>query len=753
MSEVLGKAFIELEARMDKLGKQLDDAQKQVDGKLQKIADGMTAAGQKMSVAITAPLVAMGTVAANQAKEVNSAQRLIQMEMGLTAGEAEKAGKVIENVFVNGIAQDVEQAKNAVVAVKGQMEGLSNIELEKVSEQALLIANTFDEDVNEVTRAASSIMKNFKLEGSEAMDTVAGAMQHIKDPEILDTLREYGPQFAEMGYSAEEMVSILESGMDAGAWSLDKVGDAIKESHLRMQDMSDATFETYEALGLSAEEYSQKIAGGGEEGNKAFSEIIGKLKAVESETERNAMATSLFGTTYEDLREEVIFALGDAEKNLKDFTGTTDKMKNDMFKNNPMKALEVSMRELNQAIGPLILEVTNVIVNHIVPAIKKFTDWFNSLSDEGKKTALIIAGIVAAIGPLLIVFAQIMPVFTGVISLIKGLSAAVGLLSKAMAFLAANPIILIIAAVIGLIALIVYLWKTNETFRNVIMAIWTAISDFFIAVWEKLKAVGEFIWDAIVAYITWYINTLKTIIKTVITVIMTIWETAWNGIKTAGEFIWNLIVGYIKWYIGTIRKIIETVLGVIKWIWEKYWGFIDKYVLGVAEKIWNGIEDNFNKVKDFITNTLSGIKDKATGWGRNIIDMLVNGIKSRIRAAKDAISGVVESIRNFLPFSPAKEGPLSTIDKSGPGLIDTLTEGIKKTAPQMEREVSRVMGRIQPALQTNLSQSVENPNEVENLNTTYEIGQLVVREEADIRRIAEELHTLQTRNNRARGGQ
>lgn len=76
-----------------------------------------------------------------------------------------------------------------------------------------------------------------------------------------------------MGMGFESMISVLQAGSDAGAWNLDKVGDAIKESHLRMGALDKATVDAYESMGFNAEEYVGKISKGGETGNKAFQEI------------------------------------------------------------------------------------------------------------------------------------------------------------------------------------------------------------------------------------------------------------------------------------------------------------------------------------------------------------------------------------------------------------------------------------------------------------------------------------------------
>jgi len=64
--------------------------------------------------------------------------------------------------------------------------------------------------------------------------------------------------------------------------------------------------------------------------------------------------------------------------------------------------------------------------------------------------------------------------------------------------------------------------------------------------------------------------------------------------------------------------------------------------------------------------------------GQKIVDSIISGIKSRITAIGNAMKGLGQKIRNFLPFSPAKEGPLSDIHLTGIRLIQTIAQGIKE---------------------------------------------------------------------------
>ena len=132
--------------------------------------------------------------------------------------------------------------------------------------------NFFESDVKESTASAGVMMKSFGISGQDAMDLITTGFQKGGDysGELIDTLREYSPQFAAMGMSADQMLGILIAGAKAGAWNMDKVGDSMKEFNIRAQDGSKTTTEGFAAIGLNAEQMGAAIAEGGEKRETGF---------------------------------------------------------------------------------------------------------------------------------------------------------------------------------------------------------------------------------------------------------------------------------------------------------------------------------------------------------------------------------------------------------------------------------------------------------------------------------------------------
>ena len=109
---------------------------------------------------------------------------------------------------------------------------------------------------------------------------------------------EYAVQFKQLGFNAEEFTGILITGAQNGAWSIDKVGDAIKEFNIRVKDGSKTTTEGFEALGLDAQVMARKFAIGGDSAKQAFNETVAALASMKDPVEQNIAGVNLFGTMW-----------------------------------------------------------------------------------------------------------------------------------------------------------------------------------------------------------------------------------------------------------------------------------------------------------------------------------------------------------------------------------------------------------------------------------------------------------------------
>jgi len=78
--------------------------------------------------------------------------------------------------------------------------------------------------------------------------------------------------------------------------------------------------------------------------------------------------------------------------------------------------------------------------------------------------------------------------------------------------------------------------------------------------------------------------------------------------------------------------------------------------------------------------------------GRNIVTSIANGIRSAIGTVTSAISNVVGRVRNFLPFSPAKEGPLKDI--MNVKIAESIAEAIDKGEDKAVKSMRNLAGKL-----------------------------------------------------------
>lgn len=124
--------------------------------------------------------------------------------------------------------------------------------------------------------------------------------------------------------------------------------------------------------------------------------------------------------------------------------------------------------------------------------------------------------------------------------------------------------------------------------------------------------------------------------------------------------------------------------------------------------IWNGIKSGVTSGINAVMNSVRGIKDSITGFfsgagswlldsGRKIIEGLGQGISSAFNGVKNMLSNGLQSLRNLLPFSPAKEGPFSghgwTL-YSGRSIMQAMAQGIEDETNGAVKMMDRAMGRL-----------------------------------------------------------
>ena len=329
----------------------------------------------------------------------------------------------------------------------------------------------------------------------------------------------------------------------------------------------------------------------------------------------------------------------------------------------------------------------------IVEALTKVADWFNNLSDEGKKTILIIGGIVASIGPLIKIglgIAKIVSAFKTFVTVIKSLQLVTKLMTIAQTALnvvmAMNPIMLIIMAIIALIATIVLLYKKCEWFRNLVNGVFNFI---------KLG-------------ITQLIAVLKPIVQTIVSIV----QQVLTALKPIIDFIKMLVINYIKFYINMTIAIIKGIITVIQ--------SVINFARSIPEKVRNFVSKIVSFFRELPSNMLNVGKNMMMGLWNGIAglkDWVINKVKNMGKA-------ILKGLKNVLGI----HSPSTEFAMIGKFSVLGYTEQLDKMKNQLQEQVQDTFG-INPSL-TGAMNTHYSPNVVVNNNVSMEtdpLGQTVSR--------------------------
>lgn len=299
----------------EELSNASEQAAEEAEGAGNKGTDAIGAvAGALAAAGITAKVMEIAGAVYELAGSFSEAEKTIVGATGATGRELDELMSNSLDVYASSSAENLNEVAAGMMNVKTAT-GLTGDALEEATDAALVLNNVLGYEVSESSRTAGALMKYFGVSAQEAYNLIAIGAQNgaDKNGDLLDVLNEYSAQYSALGLSAEEFVSSLVDGAEAGVFSVDKVGDAVKEFNIRAKDGSDTTAEAFELLGMNADVMSEKFAAGGDTARTAFFEVVNALESMDDPMAKNAAAVGLFGTQYEDLEATVLPVLSGIE--------------------------------------------------------------------------------------------------------------------------------------------------------------------------------------------------------------------------------------------------------------------------------------------------------------------------------------------------------------------------------------------------------------------------------------------------------
>lgn len=705
----LGSAVAYLELDSSGFTKGFQSAAKELDvfnkksstfsSKLKGVSKAVGTVGSTLTKSVSVPLAGAGTALSAFAMTAQKATNKITTYFGDTGEQAEKNAKIIKDVFSSGIPESMEEAADAIIEVREQLGELSDTDLSTISKEALTLEKTFGSDMSETLRGVNSLMENFGMTATEAMDyVVAGTQRGLdKTNELGDNLAEYGQLWSQAGFSAQEMFTILENGLDSGAYNLDKVNDFVKEFTISLSD--GRIEESINSFSEGTQKLFNEYKNGEATASEVFYSVINDLETTMSKQEALTVASNTWSALGEDNALQVISALNDVGTAYDDVNGKAQEMVENQtsgasgaiaeLKNNA----QILASEIGESLVPNVEKLNEFVLN--------ITEAFRGMSEEEKQLAINIGTIVVAIGPLLLIISKVIGIIASIVSAISKISSVIGGLSiiskvtglfsslgsilgtvgSAVATFVAglNPIVLVIAGIIAAIAGLVVAIKTNflgigdlfqslvdkivgfftetipeafENFISFISEIPSKIGEFVDSVGEFFSGIGETIAETfsgiVETVITFFTETIPNAISNFVDTVITFFqELPYNLGFVIGQMLGHLYVfasDCINWAMTAIPQIIDAVITFFSQLPGKIWNVLTQAFSRLVE--WGA--NMISKAIEIGSNFLSNIINFFVQLPGNILNFLTSAFNFVVSWGGQMISKAIEVGRNFL---------------------------------------------------------------------------------------------------------
>ena len=436
--------------------------------------------------------------------------------------------------------------------------GMETSELDKYIDEMAKTSQKSNTSVAQLGEATLTCAGTVKMSGMslETMNTELGILANN------------GIKGAEGGTHLRNIILSLTSPTDTATKALKNLGISVLDSKGNIRDLNDIMIDFNSKLdGLS-------------DGKKT--EII---STIFNKTDISAVNALLKGSgeEFSNLKSE-ISNCNNAASNMADTM------------NSSLGGQVTLLKSQLEGIAIQVSEILMPVLKSIIEKVSNLLNWISQLNPKTKEILVVIAGVVASIGPLLIIIGKLMSSIGSILIYAPKIVSLLGIIKTAASglftVLAANPIVLIIGAIVALIAIFVTLWNKCEWFRN-----------FWIGLWENIKSVFNSVIGFIVSLVKKEINRLMTIANFINTYVI---QPIWNIIQSLCQFLESCVTWINTYIIQPIWNKIQESLLMLKVITEWINTNVIQPILRVVIPIVQKIQEISSKIWEIIT-TLFGV--------------------------------------------------------------------------------------------------------------------------------------------------
>ena len=595
--------------------------------------------GGSLSKNITAPIAAVGTAAYAAWMSVDEAYDNIAVGTGATGDALSKLQESFDNVFAKA-PFDAMDISNSLADLNTRF-GFTGKVLEDASEKFLRFASVNKTDVSNAVALVSRAMGDAGIPAEEytsVLDALTTASQAsgISIDALTGNITKYGAPMRALGYTTEESIAIFASWEKAGV-----------NTEIAFSGMKKAI------SNFSAEGKDAKV-----EFKKTLEEIA-KCPDIASATTK---AIEVFGTKAgPDLADAIKGGRFEFEEMLKLVESSSGQLDASFEATmDPADKAKVALNNLTlagAALGDVIQSALGPVFESLADILKDFTEWFKNLNPEIRQTIVFVGGIIAAVGPLLVLIGALAgPISTalGLFAKFKlalfGTAEQAGMMGTMVSGLT-GPIL----AVIGIIALVtaalIDLYNNNEEFRKnvndmisnlieILQTLWnsflypilTAVKDVLLDIWNNaILPVWETVKNCIadiIAKLSGLIEVLTPVINFIIQLLSALLIPAFLLLANTIGAVVSEAISFFGALLSNVSQVIGGIIQVISGIIQ----FITGVFTGNWKQAWNGIVSIFK-----------GIFDGIVG----IAKAPINGVISLVNGVISAVNGMIKGLNKI----------------------------------------------------------------------------------------------------------
>lgn len=659
-----------------------------VSTKFQEFGEGMESAGKKATV-ITAAVAGIGAGAVKSAMELDEGYDTVITKTGATGEALSELQDNVDDVF-KSMPIEAETAGVAIGEVNTRFQETGE-RLEELSTSFIQFSKINNTDLNSSIDNVDAIMTKFNVDTEHTEEvlglmTKAGQDTGISMETLQGTLTTNGATLKEMDLGITESVNLL-AQMEANGVDTSTAMAGLKKAQQQA---------TKEGKSLS----------------EALGDTIDDIVSATDETEALQIATDLFGKKGAAEMTQAIregrFSIDDLSTSLSDYADVVQNTYESTL--SPWDQAKTSMNQMKVAGSDLAGTVLNELSPVIESASEKvegFANWFQTLDDKEQMQIVTIAGVAAAIGPVLITIGKVSQGISSITSLLGAARTAMAASTAAkvadtaattaetaatsgatvaqtglnMAFLAC-PLTWIIVGIVALVATFVVLWNKCEGFRN-----------FFIGMWDGIKAGFGTAKDFVVNGLTSLGEKFKSAKDKVGNAIEGM-KNKFSDMKNGAKEKLTGMAEDTKQYMTSIKDTYEEAGGGIqgavavsmKLTEDKFkvgYNAINKLTGGKLDEVKNTAVNKFNAIKDGATEKLEAMKQN-TKIKMNAVKMEFESSGGGIKGAAAATMKLaeIEFRTGFNKLNTLTHGKLGDMVTGAKEKLDNLkskfTDGVNK---------------------------------------------------------------------------